>query len=113
MRKDAQGCTRIRGHAQCCVACRCSTQLAFEQLHDPLVPRFLALVAWQNEGKVMLGVVRSLSIMCADREDVPWVGEVLLTQAFRGVLAMLILAIRLVVEEQLVDLLHEEILHLR
>jgi hypothetical protein len=54
----------------------------------------------------MLGVVRSLSIMCADREDVPWVGEVLLTQAFRGVLAMLILAIRLVVEEQLVDLLH-------
>jgi hypothetical protein len=61
----------------------------------------------------MLGVVRSLSIMCADREDVPWVGEVLLTQAFRGVLAMLILAIRLVVEEQLVDLLHEEILHLR
>ena len=61
----------------------------------------------------MLGVIRSLSIVCADREDVPWVGEVLRAQALRGVLAMLIFAICLVVEEQLVDPLHEQILHLR
>ena len=58
----------------------------------------------------MLGVVCSLSIVCADREDVPWVGEVLLAQGLRGVLAMLIFAIRLVVVEQLVDLLDKQIL---
>ena len=77
------------------------------------MPRFLALVARQNEGKVKLGVICSLSIVCADREGVPWFAEVLLAQALRGVLAMLILAMCLVVLEQHVDLLDKQILHLR
>ena len=60
----------------------------------------------------MAGVCTSHSIMGADREDIPWAGQVLLAEAERVFLAMLVLAILLVLVEQLVHGTNEQILHL-
>ena len=47
----------------------------------------------------MAGVCTSHSIMGANREDIPWGGQVLLAEAERVFLAMLVLAILLVLVE--------------
>ena len=74
-------------------AVECSRMLALEHLHQPLVPRLLALVGRKYEREVVAACVHA--VIGANGECQPRVGEVGFAQLLGGVLPRLRQAVQL------------------
>ena len=87
-------------------AVECSRMLALEHLHQPLVPRLLALVGRKYEREVVAARVHA--VVRADGEGQPRVGEVGFAQLLGGVLPLLRQAFQLPPLHELTECPSEE-----